>query len=405
MGLYIHVPFCHAKCPYCDFYSVLGARWRAGYVEALCWELELARPLLPLPVQSVYLGGGTPSVLSLDELGRIIAAVRRSYAPYGLPEVTLECNPEDGTVDYLRGLRELGVNRLSVGVQATDDALLRYLGRRHTVVQSRAVVEEAQSAGFRNISADLIYGLPAMGAGAVYESVREVLSWGVQHLSAYHLQLEEGTPFGFRSEQGRMRVIAEEDSLAHYEAVVRAVESCGMHQYEVSSYAYPGCESRHNLLYWVGVPYLGVGPGAHSYDGHARWSNPRDVRGYVSTLAQGRLPRVVEELSPEAVFEEYLLTRLRTVWGIDVAEFTRLFGALLRDRLLGRAHPWVERGALRAESGRLHVTRAGFPVLDALILDLSRAWDEWEAANSVSSHCDSSDGSPCGLRPAAALLR
>ena len=129
------------------------------------------------------------------------------------------------------------------------------------------------------------------------------------------------------------------------------------------------------------------------------------MRGYVSTLAQGRLPRVVEELSPEAVFEEYLLTRLRTVWGIDVAEFTRLFGALLQDRLLGRAHPWVERGALQAESGRLHVTRAGFPVLDALILDLSQAWEDGETANSVSSLCDSSDGSPCGLRPAAALLR
>lgn len=376
MGLYVHVPFCHSKCPYCDFYSFLGTRWREAYVEALCTELRLVRDCLPLPVQSIYFGGGTPSLLSLEELAHILDVIGQFYACYGLPEVTLECNPEDGALDYLRGLRQLGVNRLSVGVQATDDALLHYLGRRHTVEQSRAVVERAQAAGFQNISVDLIYGLAGMSAEAVYDATAELLSWGVQHLSAYHLQLEEGTPFGFRHAQGRLQPIGEEESLAHYEALVRAVTRYGMRQYEVSSYAYSGYESRHNSLYWQGVPYVGVGPGAHSYDGRVRWSNPPDIKAYVTTLDAGQLPRVVEELEPEEVFEEYLLTRLRTVWGVALADFKKTFGVCLHEVLLKRAQIWAARGAILQEEGYLHVTHEGFPVLDAVILDLSEAWED-----------------------------
>ena len=296
--IYIHVPFCHRKCTYCAFYSVRSSEFGVrNYVEALLREMEERKGEQAHPIKTVYFGGGTPSILPIDLLARIVEGLRRCFGLSQVEEVTLEANPEDLTPEYLASLRTLGVNRLSVGIQSLDDKVLRLLNRRHTAQQALEAVENAHRAGFDNISVDFIYGIKDLKDFKVFKDM-------VSHVSVYALAVEPGTALAVQVEQGRVTLPGEEVVVRQYHALHRQLEEAGFRQYEVSNYARPGFESKHNSRYWDRTPYLGLGPGAHSFDGKKRqWNNPDGTVGE-------------ETLTEADAYNELLMTSLRTVRGL-----------------------------------------------------------------------------------------
>ncbi len=371
LGVYVHVPFCAAKCPYCDFYSIASEARKGEYVEAVLRELAALRGEFAGNALTLYFGGGTPSRLRVDELGRMVEAVQELYALEEGAEVTVEVNPDDASREFFMGLAALGVNRVSVGVQSVCEAVLKILGRRHGASQGLRAIELAKAAGINNVSGDVIYGIPGQREEEVRGTCEALVSAGCTHVSAYHLIVEEGTLFGRRHAEGKFREVEEETSLRHYGAVCEAMRRAGFSHYEVSSYALPGYESRHNSLYWRGGLYVGVGPGAHSYDGARRWWNVRSVKEYAERVAKGELPREVEVLDESARFEEWLLTGLRLAEGVDLLAGERSFGRERLEEVRRRAEGWAARGAVALEESRLWVREEGFMVLDAVVLDLA----------------------------------
>ena len=302
--IYIHVPFCHRKCTYCAFYSVRSSEFGVrSYVDALLREMEERKGEQAHPIRTVYFGGGTPSILPIDQLSHIVEGLHRCFDLSQVEEMTLEANPEDLNIDYLKGLRTLGFNRLSIGVQSLDDRVLRMLNRRHTAQQAIQAVAEARSAGFENISVDFIYGILENLEGLENLVILE----NVTHVSAYALTVEPGTALAVQVEQGRVVLPDDEEVVRQYHALHQQLEAAGFRQYEVSNYARLGFESKHNSRYWDRTPYLGLGPGAHSFDGRKRrWNNPDGTFGE-------------ETLSEADAYNELLMTSLRTVRGLPLA--------------------------------------------------------------------------------------
>lgn len=303
--IYIHVPFCHRKCTYCAFYSLgaQAARRQAEYVDVLLKEMEERRGEQAHPVRTVYFGGGTPSILPVGQLGRIVEALHDNFDLGQVEEATIEANPEDLTPQYLADLAGLRFfNRLSIGVQSLDDGMLRMLNRRHTALQAVDAVENAHRAGFNNISVDFIYGLQADVQLSAFNFQL------VNHISAYALTVEPGTALAVQAEQGRVVLPGEEEVVRQYHALRDIFEEAGFRQYEVSNYARPGYESKHNSRYWNRTPYLGLGPGAHSFDGRSRrWNNPDGTVGR-------------ETLTAADACNELLMTSLRTTAGLALAD-------------------------------------------------------------------------------------
>lgn len=378
-GLYVHLPFCRQKCFYCDFPSYAGQEGRmAVYVEALLGEL--AREGAPLraawgPPRTVYLGGGTPTALPPALMERLLAGLREflAAAPDAL-EFTCECNP--GTVDaaYLSLLRAGGVNRLSLGVQTFDDALLRRIGRIHTAAQARAAVRQARAAGFRNLSLDLMYGLPGQTLAGLEMSVRQALALAPQHISIYGLQVEEGTAFARAQAAGRLALPSDEESEAMYDYMTTALPVAGYARYEISNFARPGFESRHNLGYWQDVPYLGVGAAAHSYLDGQRYENPRGIEEYLAALREsGRARREEEPLTRATSMEEFAFLALRTARGIDRARFAARFGCELASVYADAIARMRARGFLEEDAQGVRLTPLGMKygnwVFEAFLLD------------------------------------
>lgn len=324
--IYIHVPFCHRKCTYCAFFSKAeSGKWKVdSYVDALLVEMEGRKGEQAHPIKTVYFGGGTPSILPVSELERIVEGLYRCFDLSHLEEMTLEANPEDLTLDYLSALRRLGFNRLSIGVQSLDDKVLRMLNRRHTAQQAIQAVAEARSAGFENISVDFIYGILENLEGLENLVILE----NVTHVSAYALTVEPGTALAVQVEQGRVVLPDEEAVVWQYHALHEQLTRAGFEQYEVSNYARPGYESKHNSRYWDRTPYLGLGPAAHSFDGqHRLWNNPD------GTFEQ-------ETLTPVDAYNELLMTSLRTVRGLPLAAVPE--GQ--KERLLRGMQPYMDCG-------------------------------------------------------------
>ena len=338
--IYIHVPFCHRKCTYCAFYSKpvtyssTTASQRSSspklgeepemfdnYVEALLEEMEERKGEQAHPIRTVYFGGGTPSILPIDQLARIVEGLHRCFDLSQVEEMTLEANPEDLTPTYLASLRTLGVNRLSVGIQSLDDNVLRLLNRRHTATQALEAVENVHRAGFDNISVDFIYGIKVLKDFKGLEVFRDFVS----HVSAYALTVEPGTALAVQVEQGRVVLLSDEEVVRQYHALHQQLEESGFRQYEVSNYARPGFESKHNSRYWDRTPYLGLGPGAHSFDGfHRRW-NISSVEEYCKVLKDFKDTKDFKDLFQEETlteadaYNELLMTSLRTVRGLPAA--------------------------------------------------------------------------------------
>ena len=373
-GIYIHVPFCQSRCAYCDFYSTTLLTHRTAYVDAVCRELRHRLPELKgEPIKTIYFGGGTPSTLTIEELKRILKALE-NLEVLGNPnnlEITLEANPDDLTEEYVQGLRTLPINRVSLGIQSFHDRTLCLVGRRHTAQEAIDAVRRLQQAGLTNISIDLIYGLPGESIEDWTYSLDQAIALGVKHISAYHLTYEEGTRLWRMQEQGLVTPIDEEQSIQAFELLRAKLLAAGYEHYEISNFALPGFHSRHNSSYWQGISYIGVGPGAHSYDGrHRRW-NLSNLTDYIATPKGEEVPHEVEHLTTDERYDERIITELRTAQGIDLTKLKADFGDSYHTHCLRCAAPYIERGQLlHTEDNHLRLTPESILISDAVMRDL-----------------------------------
>jgi oxygen-independent coproporphyrinogen-3 oxidase len=366
LGLYVHVPFCERKCAYCDFFSLpaVESSVRDRYVDALCTEIR--GKATHEPAATVFFGGGTPSVLTPAQIGRILDALRAGFALAPDAEVSMEANPETVTEATFRGYRDAGVNRVSLGVQTLDDAILRVLGRIHDAARARAAIREAASAGFTRLGADLMFGLPGQTPERWRADLREVLGWPIEHLSAYEFSVEPETPFAAQT-----HILPDEDAvLAMWDLLLEETTRAGFLQYEVSNYARPGAECRHNLGYWHDGEWLGFGAGAWSARAGVRTGNPRDLGRYFAGAASGFPPAETDVLPPERQAAETMVLGLRLREGVDLAAFEARWGAAALARLESALAPHLAAGRLERVAGRLRLTRKGLLVANDVWSDL-----------------------------------
>ncbi|HEX3178877.1 MAG TPA: radical SAM family heme chaperone HemW [Methylomirabilota bacterium] len=371
LGFYLHVPFCTRRCHYCSFNTspLEDEAAMRRFLAALRAELDLlaALPWAGEPrIASVFFGGGTPSLLGTDAMADVLDALRARFALATDAEITVECNPESVERDKLSAYRAAGVNRISLGVQSLDDAILSHIGRLHDRRGARAAFEAARAAGHDNVSVDLMYGLPGLDVPAWARAVEAVLDWGPEHLSAYGLTLDAGSLWGASGVTG---LPPEDDVVAQYWTLARAAAARGYEHYEISNYARPGCRSRHNLTYWRAGEYLAAGPGACGHVGGVRYGNVKPLARYCALVEDGRLPvDSVERPTPAQQTAERLFLGLRTADGVPA---TWLAARADGDASLARRlEQWRRDGRLVDAGGRVRLSEAGFLVSDALFVDL-----------------------------------
>jgi len=382
-GLYIHIPFCASRCIYCGFYSTTLSERRGDYVDALCREMKMTAGAGAFNrIGTIYLGGGTPSQLSPEQLQRLFTHIYNMYSVDAEAEITLECNPDDVTTDFARALKDLPINRVSMGAQTFSDERLRFLRRRHTASQVGDAVEKLRAADIQSISIDLMYGFPDESLEQWDADIAQALSLAPEHLSAYCLTIEEGTPLRRMLDNGAIRELDEETERAMYERLIDRLEAAGYVHYEISNFArrivmksgepsVADYRSRHNSSYWDGTPYLGLGAAAHSYDGQARWWNVSSVEEYIRRVESGvAATEEKEQLDAAMRYNDLVMTALRTREGLSVEKVRTLFGVQFFDELIANARPHVDAGRLVVEQGSLRLTRRGLFVSDGVMADL-----------------------------------
>ena len=370
-GLYLHIPFCKRICAYCDFFRSADLRRLGDTLDAMHAELVRRQDYLGgEPLRTRYFGGGTPSLCSPRQIAGLLARAADLFDCSAVEETTLEANPDDLDGPRLEAWRQAGIDRLSIGIQSFDDDCLRLMNRRHTAAQAVRAVRLARTAGFDNITVDLIFGVPGFTGDSLRRSLDAVLRLAPEHVSAYHLTVEPGTVFGRQAAQGRFAPVDEETSQEEFLTVHRTLADAGYEHYEVSNFALPGRRARHNAAYWHGRKYLGIGPAAHSYDGSRRHWNVASVERYIA----GEPPEY-ETLSEHDRFNEYLMTRLRTAEGIDTDEIARLFGSARAERTVCDAARFIAAGTLSADGSRLAVPPERWLVSDAVIGALFESGD------------------------------
>lgn len=367
-GIYIHIPFCASKCVYCDFFSCTRLDQRDAVLDATLEEMRTQRGYLGgEPVSTLYIGGGTPSLSPPARLQHFIDTARELWNCSALGEITVEANPDDMSPRWLEELAATDVDRLSIGVQSFFDAHLAFMGRRHRGRAAAEAVERAQQFGFGNISIDLIYGVPGMNIGEWERNLDTALSLGVQHISAYHLTVEPGTPLGCSLERGMFRVVEESASEEQFRMLHRKLTSAGFEHYEVSNFARRGFRSRHNSSYWDGSLYLGVGPSAHSYDGSSRRSCPSSLDDY---LRPGAIRYETERLSRRDRYNEYIMTSLRRAEGVDMRMMEQSIGEDFAERFRAGIRKFTDAGTVIADGASYRIRPEDFLISDGVIRDL-----------------------------------
>ena len=374
-GLYIHIPFCASRCIYCGFYSTTRLDLRQQYVDALIRELVevgKSKMLKDDSISTVYLGGGTPSQLTIPQLHQLFDAIYIYNKVEPDAEVTIEMNPDDVSVPYADTLRQLGINRVSMGAQIFDDERLRWLNRRHTVAQVGQAVTILRAAGIRNISIDLMYGFPDETIDDFVRDIDEAIKLDVEHISAYCLMIEEGTELYRRYGDKRVREYddsKEETERKMYELLIDKLTAAGYEHYEISNFARPGFRSRHNSSYWTGVPYIGLGAAAHSFDGHLRSWNVSDIQQYIAAVNRDERLNEEEELSATDFYNERVMLGLRTCEGVDLSALSDDE----RNYCIQEAQPFLSDDILLLTDNRLVLTRKGLFVSDYVISSLMQA--------------------------------
>lgn len=363
-GIYIHIPFCNSKCAYCGFYSIASQKQKPAFLEALHIEIEQRTDYLKgEEIGTIYFGGGTPSALSLEEIKGILECVFRHYKVNPNAEITLEANPDTLSLEYLQGLRKLGINRLSIGIQSFFDDDLKYLSRRHDSNHAKQCIGWAKQAGFDNLTIDLIYGLPTATAEKWNQNLDLFFETQAQHISAYALTVEPNTILAKQIATGKLQPVNEDDAVRDYEILCQRAKENGFLHYEISNFAKPGFRSKHNCSYWNRTPYAGFGPSAHSFDGVSRQWNVGSLSQYIVEtrfVASHDSPNLFEKeiLTPEERYDEYVMTSLRTMWGCDLKYMEREMGKRFSDFCLKQARKPLSQGLLTQTNEFLHLTDA-----------------------------------------------
>ncbi len=369
-GIYIHIPFCKQACYYCDFHFSSYLALKEDLVDAMVKEIFLQTKYLSEPIDTIYFGGGTPSLLNDEELEKIFTALYKTFQISSNPEITLEANPDDLNSSKLAMLKSIGVNRLSIGIQTFNDALLKFLNRLHSSQQAIKAYHEARLLGFDNISCDLIYAIPGQSQEILANDLETLVRLSPDHISAYCLTIEERTVFGNWSRKNKFKQVDEEIAVSHTETVWQYLTHHLYEQYEISNFCQNEKYSRHNSSYWKDVSYLGIGPGAHSYNGKMRQYNISNNNLYIKSISKGENPTTLMDLSVVDSINEYILTSLRTKWGCNLDHLSDKFNFKLPDQLKRKINKFEKEGLLIAITSSIILTEKGKLLADFIASEL-----------------------------------
>lgn len=370
-GIYIHIPFCKRKCVYCNFYSIANLSQKEHLVKALSKELVLRKQFLQNEkIETIYLGGGTPSLLSMGDINGLIDQIGKYYSIAGDAEITLEANPDDLSADYLSHLSRSPVNRLSIGIQSFFDEDLKYLKRIHTAGQGLNSVLNAGNAGFTNLSIDLIYGIPTLTNANWLENIQKSVDLKLTHISCYSLTVEPGTLLPKLIHSGKAMSLDEDQSVDHFQVLISEMSKNGYIHYEISNFSLPGKMAVHNTNYWRGKKYLGLGPSAHSYDGNQRYWNIASVEKYINEIESGKPEPESELLSVKDRYNEYVMTSIRTMWGVDAGFIGDTFGNSLANHFKMTIQSYILSGFVIQKRNKYFLTDEGKLFSDRIASDL-----------------------------------
>ncbi|MCU0370221.1 MAG: radical SAM family heme chaperone HemW [Bacteroidales bacterium] len=370
-GIYIHIPFCKKKCHYCNFFSVASIKHREEFVRVLLKEMEIRKDYLAgEKVNTIYFGGGTPSLLDISDLTLIIEQLAKYFAYEINSEITLEANPDDITAAKAREWKNTGINRLSIGIQSFFDDDLQYLNRVHNARQALEAIRDIKDAGFENLTIDLIYGIPGLTEEKWAKNLETFFTLDIPHLSAYSLTVEKKTPLALLIEKGKFSPPDENLSVAHFNMLLDQARSNGFIHYEISNFAREGYYSKHNSIYWLGGHYLGLGPSAHSFNGVSRQWNVSNISRYISLDDFQTSVEEKEALTTEQQYNEYVMTSLRTIWGCDTAHIRNVFGEKFESYFLRNALPFLERKHLYRDGPKYFLTDEGKLFADGIAAEM-----------------------------------
>lgn len=370
-GIYIHIPFCKQRCNYCAFYSSTLYNIREEYTDAVCKELGMRKEYIKNEeIRTIYFGGGTPSTLPIPLLQKICDTIYSNYNVCNDTEVTIECNPDDLTTEFLAELRKLPFNRISMGVQSFNNAQLKRLGRRHNAEKAHQAIKNSREAGYSNISIDLMFALPGSTLEEWEQTISEAISLKPEHISAYNLMYEEDTPLHRALQRGDFEELSEEENVEQFQILITKMKEAGYRHYEISNFAIPGHESRHNSSYWNDTAYIGCGAAAHSYNGTSREWNISDIKEYIKGIENSERNYEIEHLTEEERYNDTILTRLRTADGIPLNWMKEKFSEKLNRYMLATAQKHIECGNLKKTDETLSLTEKGIFISDAVIRDL-----------------------------------
>ena len=372
-GIYLHIPFCKSRCIYCDFFTSTNETEMDSYVQALCKEIVLRKDeLANCSVKTIYFGGGTPSRLKRNHFEQIFEAINVNYKLSAEMEITIETNPDDLSHSYVNMLQDLPFNRISIGIQSFDDQELKFLSRRHDANGAIEAVRYCQEKGFYNISIDLMYGLPNQTLAIWKRNLQQAIELNIQHVSAYHLIYEEKTRLYSLLQAGKVSPIDEDSSLEMFGVLIDTLTKADFEHYEISAFAKQGFISQHNSSYWTGLKYLGFGPSAHSFDGEHRWWNVSSLPKYIAGINNSTPNVEMENIDHTTKYNEYIITGLRTSWGIDLNVLKINFGDELYDYFLKNAQRYFNLNYLKRESSNVTLTHKGIFISDGIMSDLMK---------------------------------
>jgi oxygen-independent coproporphyrinogen-3 oxidase len=361
-GIYIHIPFCRQACNYCNFHFSTSLHYKNDFVVVLLKEIELqskANYLQGLPIETIYFGGGTPSILQIDELEQIMQQLNHYFNVDASAEITLEANPDDVTDEKLQGWKQLGINRLSIGIQSLFEEDLRWMNRAHTAQEAKQVISKARAAGFNSFTVDLIYGTPGLTDEKWLYNLNWVLEQNINHISCYALTVEEKTPLDKQIRKHQKQDVDPEQQSRQFLLLMDHLQQAGFEHYEISNFAKPGYRSKHNSSYWKGLHYLGLGPSAHSFNGSSRQWNVANNQLYIQSLKQETLPFEKEELTATQQLNEYIMTSLRLIEGCDMNYISQRFGNDKSTSLKTEAASFENKGLLMTQNDHLILTTQG----------------------------------------------
>ena len=369
-GIYIHIPFCKQACHYCDFHFSTSLKKKDDLLNALVKELELRKDEFKnQTVETIYFGGGTPSLLTKDEIELIINSVYKNYKVIENPEITLEANPDDLSKEQINSLANTEINRLSIGIQSFFEDDLKLMNRAHNAKEAKQCLEEATK-HFQNISVDLIYGIPGLSNERWIENIETVLSYNIPHISSYALTVEPKTALETFIKKGIIKNVDDDLAQEQFHILIEKLEAAGFVHYELSNFGKPEYFSKNNSAYWLGKPYLGVGPSAHSFNGNERGWNVRNNSKYIKSLEQNIVPIETETLSITDKYNEYVMTGLRTVWGVSLEKVEQDFGQQYKNYLLEHSQKHINEHLLYLDNNKLLVTKKGKFLSDGIASDL-----------------------------------